>query len=169
MQRLAHPDGEIATSRAAASQGVTMTLSTFSNASIEEVIEAGRSVKQVGKIPAPDYWLQLYCFQNRKTTEGIIRRAEAAGYKAVVLTVDSPYLGKRYNEIRNKFTLPPNIRLGNFGEDVKTFGETVTLEQESAQKNKLEAASAKKKIGGPIPDAQKNDNGIDLVCFEIYV
>lgn len=162
MQRLAHPDGELGTSRAAASQGTTMTLSTFSNTPLEDVIKAGREVKRVDGIPAPDYWLQLYCFQNRKASEDLIRRAEAAGYKAVVLTVDTPYLGKRYNELRNKFLLPPHIRLGNFHqeENVKTFGEKITLEQVAGKVSEQEVKPIKAKIGGPIPGPLKNENGM---------
>jgi (S)-2-hydroxy-acid oxidase len=162
MQRLAHPDGELGTSRAAASQGTTMTLSTFSNTSLEDVIKAGREVKRAEGIPAPDYWLQLYCFQNREASERLIQRAEAAGYKAVVLTVDTPYLGKRYNEIRNKFVLPPHIRLGNFVEEekVKVFGEKVTLERVAEKVSEQGVKPAKSKIGGPIPGPLKNENGI---------
>jgi (S)-2-hydroxy-acid oxidase len=124
---------------------------------MEDVIEAGLAVKRPEPIPAPDYWLQLYCFQNRQTTESLIRRAETAGYKAVVLTVDTPYLGKRYNEIRNKFTIPPNIQLGNFMDDVKFFGQKASEEQE--QNNGIESLPVETKIGGPIPGPLKNDNG----------
>jgi (S)-2-hydroxy-acid oxidase len=162
MQRLAHPDGELGTSRAAASQGTTMTLSTFSNTSVEDVIKAGREVKRAKGIPAPDYWLQLYCFENREASAKLIRRAEAAGYKAVVLTVDTPYLGKRYNEIRNKFLLPPHIRLGNFVDDenIKTFGEKITLERAAEKVSEQEVKPTKSEIGGPIPGLLKNENGL---------
>lgn len=141
-----------------------MTLSTFSNTSLEDVIEAGRALERAEELPAPDYWLQLYCFQNRQTSEWIVRRAEAAGYKAVVLTVDTPYLGRRYNEIRNKFALPANIRLGNFveQEDVKPFGEKLTLEQEASNKGKNQHSFTKSKIGGPIPDPLKNENDASI-------
>jgi (S)-2-hydroxy-acid oxidase len=170
MQQLAHPVGELGTSRAAASQGVTMTLSTFSNTSLEDVIRAGRETPRSNGIPSPEYWLQLYCFQNRKTSESLLRRAEAAGYKAVVLTVDTPYLGKRYNEIRNKFLLPPHIRLGNFAEDksVKTFGEKITLEMEQ-EKPANDNESTKSKIGGPIPGPLKNENGTPTVECQYLV
>jgi len=160
MQQLAHPDGELGTSRAAAGQGITMTLSTFSNTSLEDVIKAGSEMQRAKGIPTSEYWLQLYCFQNRKTSESLLKRAEAAGYKAVVLTVDTPYLGKRYNEIRNKFLLPPHIRLGNFAEDksVKTFGEKITLEREQEMQGNDKQPTTSK-IGGPIPGPLKNDNG----------
>ena len=167
MQQLAHPDGELGSARAAASQGVTMTLSTFSNKSMEDVIKVGNAVDRPDRIPAPDYWLQLYCFQNRPTTEVLIQRAQAVGYKALVLTVDTPYLGKRYNEIRNKFALPPNLGLGNFNKGVKTFGETVTLEQESTLKKKVGDIHSKNKIGGPFPDPLKNDNGCPAGKLEL--
>jgi len=159
MQQLAHPDGELGTSRAAASQGTTMTLSTFSTTSLEDVIKAGSEIPRSSGIPLPEYWLQLYCFQNRKTSESLLRRAEAAGYKAVVLTVDTPYLGKRYNELRNKFMLPSHIKLGNFTDDsVKTFGEKITIEMEP-EKQEKDRQAPKSKIGGPIPGPLKNENG----------
>lgn len=112
--QLAHRDGELATSRAVASQGVTMGASTFSNISLENIIKAGMEVKRAEGIPEPNYWLQLYCFHRKEVAENLIRRAEKAGYKAVVLTVDLPYPGKRYNELKNKFSLPPHVRYGNF-------------------------------------------------------
>jgi isopentenyl diphosphate isomerase/L-lactate dehydrogenase-like FMN-dependent dehydrogenase len=76
-----------------------------------------------------------------------------------VLTVDTPYLGKRYNEIRNKFTLPPNVRLGNFAEDVKAIGEKTTDELGKSEKRHVDEVPRRKEIGGPIPDQVKNDNG----------
>jgi len=97
-----------------------MALSTFSNVSLENVIKGGEQVKRNEGIPAPNYWLQLYCFSSRKMSAKLIQRAQAAGYKAVVLTVDVPYAGKRYNEIKNKFSPPSHIRPANF---IKPFVE----------------------------------------------
>lgn len=69
MQKLAHPDGEIATSRAAAAAGVAMGLSSYSTSAMEDVVREG-----AGKI---DYAMQLYVFQNRQTSEALVRRAES--------------------------------------------------------------------------------------------
>lgn len=69
MQKLAHPDGEIATSRAAAKAGISMGLSSYSTSAMEDVVQEGE-----GKI---DYALQLYVFQDRERSEALVRRAES--------------------------------------------------------------------------------------------
>lgn len=71
MQKLAHPEGEVATSRAAAAVGVAMGLSSFSTSAMEDVVRQG-----AGSI---DYAMQLYVFQNRQTSEALVRRAESEG------------------------------------------------------------------------------------------
>ncbi|XP_065086043.1 uncharacterized protein LOC135708032 [Ochlerotatus camptorhynchus] len=104
-QKMAHPEGEVANARAAASRKVPFTLSTLSNSSIEEV--AGGASKS-------PKWFQLYIYKERKLTEQLIRRATKAGFKALVITVDSPKFGKRRADIRNRFTLPPGLTVANF-------------------------------------------------------
>ncbi len=101
---LATPDGETATARAAHRAGTIMTLSTLANYSIEEVQAAAPSPK----------WFQLYVYKDREVTKDLVQRAEACGYKALVLTVDSPILGRREKDVRNRFKLPDNFRLGHF-------------------------------------------------------
>ncbi|TAJ19487.1 MAG: alpha-hydroxy-acid oxidizing protein, partial [Dehalococcoidia bacterium] len=103
-QRLAHPDGEAAVARAAAAEGVTMTLSTLASTSIEDVAAAA---------PGSPRWYQLYVFRDRALTRSLIDRAEAAGYEAIVLTVDAPLLGRRERDARNRFTLPEGITAAN--------------------------------------------------------
>jgi 4-hydroxymandelate oxidase len=103
-QRLAHPDGEMATARAAATSNTIAVLSTSSTTSIEDVATTGAAL-----------WFQLYVQRDRGVTEELIRRAEAAGYGALVLTVDAPMLGRRERDERNRFSLPPGIGLANFG------------------------------------------------------
>lgn len=103
-QRLAHPEGELATARAAAGLGLTMTLSTFSTVSLEEVRAAAS---------AP-LWFQLYVHQDRGITRGLVERAAAAGYSALVLTVDVPEIGRRERDERNAFRLSPALRVANF-------------------------------------------------------
>jgi 4-hydroxymandelate oxidase len=104
-QGLAHPDAEPATARAAAAAGALFCLSTVSSRSIEEVAAA------VPADAAPR-WFQLYVNDDRAFTRELVRRAEAAGYGAIVLTVDLPVLGYREREKRRGFEL--DTPLGNF-------------------------------------------------------
>ncbi|KAJ2726927.1 Hydroxyacid oxidase 1 [Coemansia sp. Benny D115] len=109
MHKLAHADGEVATSRAAAKSGSIMILSTYSTTSMEKVIAQG---KEAGN----QYWMQLYVYRDRAISEKLVRRAEKAGFSALVLTVDAPLLGRRLVDARNKFNPPPHLRLENFME-----------------------------------------------------
>ena len=90
-QRLAHPDGELASARAAAATGTVFVLSTTATCSIEDVAAAADGPK----------WFQLYLWGGRPVGERLVKRAEAAGYSAVCLTVDSPRLSKRERDLRN--------------------------------------------------------------------
>jgi isopentenyl diphosphate isomerase/L-lactate dehydrogenase-like FMN-dependent dehydrogenase len=101
-QKLAHPDGERATARAAAGLGALMVLSTIATTRLEDIAETG--VRR---------WFQLYVLKDRSLTATLVARAEAAGYGALVLTVDTPRLGRRFRDERNSFTLPPGISMGN--------------------------------------------------------
>ena len=101
--RLAHPDGEAATARAAAAAGTIMTLSTLSNCSIEEVAAAA----------AGPLWFQLYVYRDREATRELVGRAEAAGYSALVLTVDAQVWATRERDVRNRFHLPAGMRMAN--------------------------------------------------------
>lgn len=92
---------------AAEAAGIIYTLSTLSSASIEEVAKAA---------PKCIKWFQIYVFPDRKLTLDLVRRAEKSGYKALVVTVDSPTAGNRRNELRNNFKKPPHIKFRkNFG------------------------------------------------------
>lgn len=101
--KLAHPDGEIATAKGAAAAGATLIVSTSATVSLEAIAAA---------TTAP-LWFQLYVQRDRAMTLELIRRAEAAKYRALVITVDSPVLGPRYRETRSKFTLPPGVERAN--------------------------------------------------------
>ncbi|XP_045760627.1 hydroxyacid oxidase 1 [Maniola jurtina] len=105
MQRMAHPDGETANVKAAEAEGVIYILSTIATSSIEEVAEAA---------PKAMKWFQLYIYNDREVTRKLVLRAEQAGYKALVLTVDTPMIGIRRADVRNKFTLPAHLKLANF-------------------------------------------------------
>jgi 4-hydroxymandelate oxidase len=102
-QRLAHPDGELATARAARASGSLMVLSTLATAPVEEVGAAA---------PGP-LWFQLYVYKDRGATRALVERAEGAGCTALVLTVDTPLLGRRERDVRTGFTLPPELSIGN--------------------------------------------------------
>jgi 4-hydroxymandelate oxidase len=97
--RLADPEGERATARAAAAAGVVMSVSMASTTAVEELAKAG------GRL-----WFQLYVQPDLAFTRAVIRRAEAAGCEALVLTVDSPVFGRRLRDLRHRFTdLPPGL------------------------------------------------------------
>src|SRR5262245_30510627 len=109
--RLAHPDGECATARAAAAAGVIMIASMASTVAIEVVAAAARE-KAGGA--GPSLWFQLYIQPDLGFTEAIIRRAEAAGCDTLAVSVDSPTFGHRERDERNGFLdLPPDLRCEN--------------------------------------------------------
>lgn len=81
------------------------TMSTLSTSSIEEVATAAPNAKK---------WFQLYIYKDRQLSGNLVRRAEAAGFKALVLTVDAPIFGIRRADVRNKFQLPDHLSLANF-------------------------------------------------------
>ncbi|XP_020091927.1 peroxisomal (S)-2-hydroxy-acid oxidase GLO1-like isoform X2 [Ananas comosus] len=104
MQKMAHPDGEYATARAASAAGTIMTLSSWATSSVEEVASTGPGIR----------FFQLYVYKDRNVVAQLVRRAEKAGFKAIALTVDTPRLGRREDDIKNRFTLPPFLTLKNF-------------------------------------------------------
>jgi 4-hydroxymandelate oxidase len=105
-QRLAHRDGEAATAAGAAAAGTIFTLSTLATTSIEEVAVASDGPK----------WFQLYVHKDRGLSKSLLERAETAGYRAIVLTVDAPILGRRLADERNRFALPEGLSMVNLGD-----------------------------------------------------
>ena len=99
--RIADPQGELAVARAAARAGLPYTLSTLSTRSIEEVaaVSTGRR------------WFQVYVWRDRGLVREMLERAAAAGYEAIVITVDTAVLGRRERDVRRGFTLPPKLGL----------------------------------------------------------
>lgn len=83
-----------------------MMLSSWATSTIEEVMSA--SITMLGHKGV--LWLQLYIYKDRELTLSLVHRAEEAGYKAIFVTVDTPYLGKRWDDMRNRFKLPPHLR-----------------------------------------------------------
>ncbi|XP_042414380.1 peroxisomal (S)-2-hydroxy-acid oxidase GLO3-like isoform X2 [Zingiber officinale] len=106
VQKMAHPEGELATARAASAANTIMTLSSCSTSSVEEVNSTGPGVR----------FFQLYVYEDRNIVRQIVGRAEKAGFKAIVLTVDRPRLGRKEADIKNRFTLPPSLKLKNLEE-----------------------------------------------------
>lgn len=107
---MAHPLGELATSRACAKKKIPMAVSSFSNYGVQEIRDAASSVAGDNVLPNA---IQLYTMKDRALQLRIIRRAEAAGCKAIFLTSDSPVLGVRYNEWRNDFRTPEGLGYPN--------------------------------------------------------
>lgn len=101
-QRLAHPDAEQATARAAARAGTLAVLGTGNHYAVEEAAQADEP-----------FWFQMYCYENRELTERIIRRAEAVGCRALVITVDATFAPRRERHLRTTFALPPEVELRN--------------------------------------------------------
>jgi len=105
-QRMAHPDGELATARAASAQRTAMVLSTLSTTPMEAVAAATDR----------PWWFQLYIERDRGRSAALVARAEAAGCGALVLTVDTPLLGRRERDVRNGFFVPPELPVPHLGE-----------------------------------------------------
>jgi 4-hydroxymandelate oxidase len=105
--KLAHPDGERATTRAAAAAGTLYVASTLATTSLEHVAAAA---------PGAPKWFQLYVHKDREFTLRLIARAKAAGYGAVVVTCDTPVLGRRCADVRNGFALPDGLLMENLVE-----------------------------------------------------
>ena len=120
--RLAHPDGELATARAAAAAGTVMCQSTLSSVTPGELAAAA---------PGARLWFQLYWSTDRGFTADLLAQVEDAGFEALALTVDFPAAGRRERDLRNAFALPddlptPNIPGSLQREDFHAaLGETV--------------------------------------------
>ncbi|XAR56378.1 (S)-2-hydroxy-acid oxidase [Bertholletia excelsa] len=143
MQKMAHPEGEYATARAASAAGTIMTLSSWATSSVEEVASTGPGIRfssfisgsygmvmeglgplfQHTPITDPHLYhvfstffvnMSSRVYKDRNVVAQLVRRAERAGFKAIALTVDTPRLGRREADIKNRFTLPPFLTLKNF-------------------------------------------------------
>jgi isopentenyl diphosphate isomerase/L-lactate dehydrogenase-like FMN-dependent dehydrogenase len=131
-QRMAHPDGEIATARAAGAAETLMVASTIATSSLEEIAEAATG----------PLWFQLYVSPERDICRDLLHRAEAAGYRAICLTVDTPVLGRRERDVRNRFALPQGLSLRNFEGDLARFPRTKTGSGFAAAASRLIDASS---------------------------
>jgi isopentenyl diphosphate isomerase/L-lactate dehydrogenase-like FMN-dependent dehydrogenase len=102
--RLAHPEGELATARAAAAAGTVMCLSTLSSVSPAELAAAA---------PGAPQWFQLYCSRDRGFTKELVGAVGEAGFQALVVTVDVPVAGRRERDLRTAFVLPDDLPAPN--------------------------------------------------------
>ncbi len=100
--RLMHAEGEPAVARVAARVGVPYALSTMGTTSLEALSAAA---------PDAQRWFQLYLWRDREASRDFVARALAAGYEALVLTVDTPVAGARLRDVRNGLTIPPALSL----------------------------------------------------------
>ncbi|NXW97327.1 HAOX2 oxidase, partial [Larus smithsonianus] len=102
--QLAWPDGEKSTARAAKAMNTCYIASTYSTCTLEDISAAA---------PGGLRWFQLYIHRNRAVSQQLVQRAEALGFQGLVLTADLPYTGKRRDDVRNGFRLPPHMKLKN--------------------------------------------------------
>ncbi|HXK13260.1 MAG TPA: alpha-hydroxy acid oxidase [Gaiellaceae bacterium] len=124
-QRVAHPDGEVGMARAARVAGTVMCLSTMATATPEEVAET--DVLR---------WFQLYVFRDEGVTRELVQRVAAAGFTALVLTIDTPFLGRRERDLRTGFVVDyPVVALGQGG---LTPAETFALTSASVSWHDIE-------------------------------
>ncbi|HEX6139761.1 MAG TPA: alpha-hydroxy acid oxidase, partial [Candidatus Limnocylindria bacterium] len=102
LQRMAHPDGELATARAAAARAITMALSSSASTDMAEIAAVGGP-----------RWYQVYLLADPGARRAMVERAVSLGYEALVLTVDLQRLGRRERDVRATFRIPPGIGLPN--------------------------------------------------------
>lgn len=113
LQRMAHADGELATAAACARTGTLMTVSTTATTSLGDVAAVA---------PGSPKWFQLYRVHSPAYTDDLVRRAADAGYRALVLTVDLPVLGRRLRDLANDFQLPEGLVMANHPDESPEAG-----------------------------------------------
>jgi L-lactate dehydrogenase (cytochrome) len=114
--RIANSEGELAVVKAATRADIPFTLSTMATRSIEECASVAESDTRL--------WFQIYTWRDRSVVKNLVERADAAGFEAVCLTVDTAVLGRRERDVRRGFTLPPEVGLGTIIDGVKNPGWT---------------------------------------------
>ena len=107
LQRLYHPDGEIAASRGAADANALYVISSYSTSKLEDIGEAANGLK----------WMQIYLQPDRAFTMDVVQRAEAAGCRAFCVTVDLPVIGVRNRMDRIQFAVPAELKVPHMMEN----------------------------------------------------
>ncbi|KAM3380036.1 peroxisomal (S)-2-hydroxyacid oxidase GLO4 [Capsicum galapagoense] len=120
--KLAHPEGEVATARGAAACDVIMGLSYMSTCTVEEVASSCNAVR----------FFQIYVYKRRDITALMVHRAEKNGFRAIILTADTPRLGRREADIKNKMVAP----------QLKNFEGLISTEYVSDKGSNIEAFAA---------------------------
>lgn len=100
--RLMQTEGEIAGASAAATAGIPFSLSTLGTCAIEDLVAA---------VPTGRKWFQLYMWKDRERSMALVKRAAAAGFDTLLVTVDVPVAGARFRDNRNGMTIPPTLTL----------------------------------------------------------
>ncbi|KFA79191.1 hypothetical protein S40288_02392, partial [Stachybotrys chartarum IBT 40288] len=118
MQKLAGGDGEVDVAKAAADMSLNLTLSSQSTTSLEDVIRVRNDLHKSSG--TPPFWMQIYLHNDMEKSVPLIKRAEAAGYQALVLTVDTPVLGNRLSERKTAVVLPSGVTLPNIKQPAPT-------------------------------------------------
>ena len=124
LHELCTPNGEIATAAAAAAVALPFTVSMYASRAIEEL---------AGARPPAMLWQQLYVLRDRAVTASLAKRAEAAGAGALVVTVDSPWLGRRHRDLRNEFRTPSGIQPRNVAASMDSAPEFYSPVAHAAQ------------------------------------
>lgn len=124
-QRVAHPDGEVGMARAAKSAGTVMCMSTMATATPAEIAETG-----------VQRWFQLYVFRDEGVTRELVSRVVDAGFTALVLTVDTPFLGRRERDLRTGFVV--EYPVASLGQGGLTPAETFALTSASVSWRDIE-------------------------------
>ena len=133
--KLVHPEGELATAFGAAAIKAGMVVSTQASVPLEQIASAART----------PLWFQLYVQHDRGFTEKLVRRAEAAGYRALVVTVDAP-VSLRNREQRLGFRLPPGIEAANLRGLPPTPPNRAALDESEVFRGLLDGAPSWKDI-----------------------
>src|SRR5258705_6876142 len=130
-QRVAHPDGEVGMARAAKAVGTLMCMSTMATSTPEEVAAVGGP-----------RWFQLYIFRDEGVTRELVGRVVEAGFTALVLTVDTPFLGRRERDLRTGFVIPPEYPVASLGQGGLTPAETFALTSASVSWRDIERVAS---------------------------
>jgi isopentenyl diphosphate isomerase/L-lactate dehydrogenase-like FMN-dependent dehydrogenase len=115
-QRMAHPDGEAGMARAARDAGTVLCLSTMTTTSLADVAAQGSA-----------RWFQLYVFRDGGITRHLVEQAREHGFGAIVLTVDTPMLGRRERDLRTGFTIAPEVSVASIGRSGVTPREAFAM------------------------------------------